>query len=132
MHRIGVRKVASALGFSAKSGEEAQSVPVILDCLQSEAEAAGGVAPLPEPPDTTIIKELRNLTGNSQIVGVAKQADTVINFYKGWLAAGKAARERLPEWDRLVAIHTSCSRLASGRGSEPSDGSDSVPPYLAD
>ena len=102
VHRIGVRKVASALGFSAKSGEEAQSVPVILDCLQSEAEAAGGVAPLPEPPDTTIIKELRNLTGNSQIVGVAKQADTVINFYKGWLAAGKAARERLPEWDRLV------------------------------
>ena len=101
VHRIGVRKVASALGLSAKSGEEAQSVPGILERLQGEAEAAGGVAPLPEPPDTTTIGELRNLTGNSQIVGIAEQADSLINLYKGWSAAGKAARERRCEWERL-------------------------------
>ena len=101
VHRIGVRKVASALGLSAKSGEEAQSVPGILERLQGEAEAAGGVAPLPEPPDTTTIGELRNLTGNSQIVGIAEQSDSLINLYKGWSAAGKAARERRCEWERL-------------------------------
>ena len=100
--RMEIRKVASALGFSANSGEEAQAVREILERLHSEAEASGGVAPLPELPDITMIRELQNLTENSQIVEVAKQADTLIKCYEGWSEAGKAARERLPEWDRLM------------------------------
>ena len=87
VQRIEVRKVASAMGLSAKSGEEAEAVPVILERLQSEAQAAGGEAPLPEPPDTTIVRELRELAGNRQIVRVAEQADTLIAHYKDWSVA---------------------------------------------
>ena len=93
--RIEVRKVASAMGLPAKSGEEAEAVPVILERLQSEAQAAGGDAPLPEPPNTTIVRELRDLDGNRQIVGVAEQADTLIGHHRG-LVGGCGGCTRAP------------------------------------
>ncbi|MDE0429555.1 MAG: BREX system P-loop protein BrxC [Caldilineaceae bacterium] len=99
--RIEVRKLASEMGLSMTSGEEAEAVLEILECLQDEAQAAGGEAPLPEPPDTTPISQLREIAGNRQIVEVAKQAKTLIAYHKDWTAAGEAARERLPEWRRL-------------------------------
>ena len=91
VQRIAVRNVALAMGLPAKSGEEAEAVPVILDRLQGEAQAAAGEAPLPEPPDSTIVSELRELAGNRQIVRVAEQADTLIALYRDWSAAGEAA-----------------------------------------
>ena len=102
--RIEVRKVASAMGLPAKSGEEAEAVPVILERLQSEAQTAGGDAPLPAQPDTAIARELRELAGNRQIVGVAEKADTLIEHHRDWSAAGEAAQERLPEWHRLERL----------------------------
>ena len=99
--RIQVRRVASAMGLPARSGEEAEAVPLILERLQSEAQAAGGEAPLPAQPDNTIVGEFRELAGNRQIVGVAEKADTLIDRHWDWLAAGEAAQERLPEWRRL-------------------------------
>ena len=104
IHRIGVRKIASAMGLPTKSGEEFRGCSVILERLQSEAQAAGGKAPLPGPPDTTIVRQLREMAGNRQIVGVAEQADNLISHYMDWAAAGESARERLPEWDRLQRL----------------------------
>ena len=104
LQRIGVRKVASALGLAVTSGEEAAAVPVILDRLQSEAQNAGGEAPLPQRPDADIVNKLREMAGNSQIVEVAEQADILIAHYKEWALAGEAARERLPEWKRLEEL----------------------------
>ena len=101
VQRIEVRKIASAMGLSTKSGEEAEAVPVILECLESAAKAASGEAPLPEPPDTTLVRQLHGMTGNRQIVEVADQAVTIITNYQDWSVAGEAARERLPEWRRL-------------------------------
>ena len=119
IHRIGVRKVASAMGLSVKSGEEPDAVPVILERLQSEAQGAGGQAPLPEPPDTTIIRELREMGGNQQIVGVAEQADTLIARFVDWSRAGKAARERLPEWDRAQRFLHHARSLSVGTELSP-------------
>lgn len=102
--RIEVRRVASAMGLSPKSGEEAEAVVEILECLQSEAQAAGGQAPLPAQPDTAIVRELRELAGNRQIVGLAQESDTLIDHHRDWSAAGEAARERLPEWHRLERL----------------------------
>ena len=101
VQRIGVRKVASEMGLSTKSGEEAEAVPVILERLQREAQNAGGEAPLPESPDTTLLSQLREMAGNRQIVKVAEQADTLITHYRDWSVASEAARERLSEWERL-------------------------------
>ena len=102
--RIAVRGVASAMGLPAKSGEEAEAIPVILERLQSVAQAASGEAPLPAQPDTAIVRQLRELAGNSQIVGVAEKGDILIGHHRDWSAAGEAARERLPEWQRLERL----------------------------
>ena len=102
--RIEIRKVASAMGLPAKSGEEAEAVVVILERLQSEAQAAGGEAPLPAQPDTAIVRELRELAGNRQIVGVAEKSDTLIDHHKDWSAYGEAKQERLPDWHRLERL----------------------------
>ena len=102
--RIEVRKVASAMGIPAKSGEEAEAVSVILERLQSEAQATGGEAPLPAQPDTAIVRELRELAGNRQIVRAAEKADTLIDHHRDWSAAGEVAQERLPEWHRLERL----------------------------
>ena len=102
--RIAVRGVASAMGLPAKSGDEAEAIPVILERLQIEAQAAGGEAPLPTRPDTALVRELRDLSGNRQIVGVAEKGDILIGHHRDWSAAGEAARERLPEWQRLERL----------------------------
>ena len=104
LQRIGVRKIASALSLAVMSGEEAAAVPVILERLQSEAQGAGGEAPLPQRPDADIVNKLRAMAGNSQIVEVAEQADILIAHHKDWSVAGEAAEERLPEWKRLEEL----------------------------
>ena len=101
VQRIEVRKLASEMGLVVKSGEEVEAVTMILERLRSEAQGAGGEAPLPKPPDVTIVSQLRDMAGNSQIVEVAKRADTLIALYRSWSAAGEAALERLPVWERL-------------------------------
>ena len=105
---------------------------MILERLQSEAQAAGGEAPLPAQPDTAIVRELRDLAGNRQIVGVAEKGDILIDHHRDWSAAGEAAQERLPEWHRLERLLAPCSHVARCHGIEPSDGSDSVPTFSAD
>ena len=104
LQRIAVRRVASDMGLGVKSGEEAETAPVILARLMEEAQAASGEAPLPEPPDLTLVKELQDQAGNQQIVGVAENADDLLNRHKAWSAAADAARQRLPEWRRLERL----------------------------
>ena len=104
VHRIEVRRVAARMGLPTSSGEEAEAVRLILESLQCKARAAGGEAPLPERPDTTIVSQLLDMAGNSQIVRVAEQADALIAHYGDWSGAGEAARERLPEWERLERL----------------------------
>ena len=101
VQRIEVRKLALGMGLPVKSGEEAEIVPTVLERLMDEAQAAGGDAPLPGPPDNTIIRELQELVGNPQIVGVAENADALLARHTEWSAAGEAALKRLPEWHRL-------------------------------
>ena len=101
LQRIEVRKLASGMGLPVKSGEEAEVVSAVLERLTDEAQAAGGEAPLPEPPDQTLIRELNELVGNPQIVAVAANADALLARHREWYAAGEAARGRIPEWHRL-------------------------------
>ncbi len=104
VHRIGVRNVALEVGLTVKSGEEAQAVPLILERLLSQAQNAGGEAPLPKLPDTTIVSQIQEMNGNQQIVGLAEQRDTLITHFKTWTASSEAARERLPDWKRLERL----------------------------
>lgn len=102
--RIEIRRVASGIGLQVRSGEEAQAVPVVLAHLMDEAQSAGGQAPLPSPPDTTLVRRLQNLVGNQQIVDVASNADALLADHEVWTEASEAARLRLPDWQRLETL----------------------------
>ncbi len=102
--RIEVRRVASGIGLQVGSGEEAQAVPKVLTRLMEVAQSAGGQAPLPSPPKTTLVRRLRGLAGNQQIVDVAAHADVLLADHKAWTEAAETARLRLPEWQRLEAL----------------------------
>ena len=60
--------------------------------------------PLPKAPDSTLIRELQELVGNPQIVGVAGNTDALLARHKELSAAGEVALERLPEWHRLETL----------------------------
>ena len=73
---------------------------------RTRPQSAGGQAPLPAPPDATLVRRLReNLAGgNQQIVDVAENADALLAFYRDWTEAAETARQRLPEWQRLETL----------------------------
>ena len=100
-HRMAVRRVATAVGFPLQSGEEAEALNSILARITEQAVAAGGDAPLPQPPDNSLVIRLQGLTGNQQVVEVADNAEKLIEHYQAWTEASKTIQERLPAWDQL-------------------------------
>ena len=119
LQRMEVRKVASGLGLQMRSGEEAEIVPAVLTRLMEACQAAGGEAPLSESPDNSIVRNLQDLAGNQQIVGVAENADALLASHKAWSTAGEAARLRLPEWRRLERLLYHARDLAVAADSRP-------------
>ena len=104
VQKIEVRKLASGIGLSVKSGEEPEAVTRILTQLLEEAETSGGEAPLPESLDDTLVRHLRDLAGNQQVVEVAENADALLAYHKVCSEAAEAVRERLPAWHRLETL----------------------------
>ena len=100
-HRMAVRKVATAMGFPLKGGEEGEALTSILARLTEQAIAAGGEAPLPQAPDNTLVVRLQGLTGNQQVVEVADNAERLTEQYQAWSEASKVIQERLPAWEQL-------------------------------
>ena len=110
VHRIGVRKVASAMGLPTKSGGRIRGCSGDLGAPPARSPRLPvGRLRFPNPPDATIVSQLRELAGNRQIVGVAEQADSLIAHYMDWSAASEAARERLPEWEAATEASSPCS-----------------------
>ena len=111
LQRMEVRRVASGIGLQVRSGEETEVIPELLKRLMEEAQAASGEPPLPDRTDDTLVKELQDLTGNQQIVGVAEKSDALLEHHEAWSVAAEAARERLPEWQRLERFLHHASNL---------------------
>ena len=96
--RIQIRKVMQKLGIQATSNEELRFAPQFLDALRELAEAAGGDAPQPEPPDTTFIDELRQCAGNEQLLALYNQRETISENIEQWQVVREKLKERLPQW----------------------------------
>ena len=107
MHRIGVRGLLTAVGLPYKNNEEAAAVPQLLQKLQDLADDAGGPAPLPARPDTSLVDDLLGKHGNEQFVAVYEARDALSERLQ-CLALGQGAKGEpdSPRWQVLQRLLT--------------------------
>jgi hypothetical protein len=102
--KVAVRRLMADVGLRVEPGEEAASLHAYLDRLLGLAESAGGEPPLPERPDISQVKKLRNVSGNELIAEVYEKRDVFKGWASSWSRAGELAQARLAAWARLEEL----------------------------
>ncbi len=89
-------------GVSAKASDDLEAKATeYLDVVEALANKAGGAAPLPEAPKTTMLADLRTRVGNDRLKGLLDNADALRADAAKWNKQAELAAKRVPEWDRL-------------------------------
>jgi hypothetical protein len=106
--KLTVRALFQQVGLSVKSGEEEQKAAEFLDALLRLAEKAGGDAPLPPLPSTSIIDDLAKLYGSEQLYGILKATDTIKASLIEWQTLSDRAAKRALAWQQLqqMTLHS--------------------------
>lgn len=102
--RLTVRKLLTEAGIDARSDEEPQAARAFVDHMLALARRAGGEPPLPAPPNTSHLRELGDREGNELLLGVFSERDRLRKELAGWETLAEKARERMPEWQRLLSL----------------------------
>jgi hypothetical protein len=97
--RLRLRKLFTSLKIQCKGGEEAIKASEFLNELLSLAASAGGPPPLPAPPATTEIDDLKRLVGGDQLAAIRIKADDLEKKISEWTKAKELAEKRKPVWD---------------------------------
>ena len=102
--RLRLRKLFQTLSISCKSGEEEACAEPFLDTLAQLAAAAGGQPPLPAPPATAAIADIRRLAGAERLAAMVAQADAWERDLATWRQARDLIAARLPSWQLLQRL----------------------------
>lgn len=97
--RIAIRGAYMELGIQCKSGEEALKAAEFLAALTVLAASAGGQPPMPAPPATTDIEDMKRLVGNDQLVAIKNSAAELKKRTAVWKKLKELADKRKPIWD---------------------------------
>lgn len=140
--KIKLRGLFQDAGISAKASDDLDAKSTeYLDAMLALAAKAGGAAPLPEPPKTQSIEDLRSMAGNERLAAVLTEAETLKTEAAEWKKSGALAEKRMPAWEslrkllavgagmpELVEVETSRQGIIDGR--LLLDASDHVPPLV--
>ena len=110
--KLALRGLYQKAGVAVKSGEEEQKAAAFLDALLALARSAGGEPPLPVPPSTAKIDELRRLTGSEQLGALLAARDEIEACLADWSARKERAELRRPGWSRLQRLAACADGLA--------------------
>jgi len=102
--RIQIRKLLQKVGVQAKPGEELVSVPQFLQKMQILAESAGGDAPKPAQPDTTLLNNIRLAAGNEQLLALYNERDELGQAFDGWTDLNSRIGKLWPTWEKLRVL----------------------------
>jgi len=97
--RLIIRKLIGSLRIPCKGGEEQIKATEFLSALSTLAGRAGGAPPLPAPPSTVVIDDLKQLVGNEQLAGIREKATELQKLVEEWKKATELAEQRKPLWD---------------------------------
>ena len=105
--RIAIRKLFQAAGVACKAGEEMTRAGEFVRALVDLASAAGGEAPRPPVPSTTVPEELSHLTGIEQLAAIRERAAELEKLIDEWKERARLIKERASGWDilRRLAHH---------------------------
>lgn len=96
--RIQIRKLFQKMGISSKPGEELSHVPEFLQKLSELAGSAGGEPPMPEPPDTSFLEDIRLSSGNEQLLAIYNLRDELSRHIDTWSDLSQGISRRMPQW----------------------------------
>jgi hypothetical protein len=102
--KLTLRGLYQQAGVQAKSGEEELKARAFLDAMHELARAAGGDSPLPAPPSTEKIEELRRKSGSEQLGALLDAAEELQQHLADWTARKQRAEARKPGWTRLQRL----------------------------
>lgn len=102
--RIKIRQILQKLDISVKNGDELGVVPEFVVRFESLANNAGGDAPRPERPDTTIIEPVRTSSGNEQLMALYERRDDLSQSIDEWTVVADRIEARLPLWNNLQTL----------------------------
>jgi hypothetical protein len=112
--KLKLRGLFQDAGISAKASDdlEMKSMEYLMH-VESLARTAGGNAPLPEPPKTATLTDLRARIGNDRLKGLLDQADALKAEVAKWKKQAELATKRVPEWEKLQRLLTAGAGVES-------------------
>jgi hypothetical protein len=99
--RIQIRQLLQKLGVNVKNGDELTALPEFLRLFEQLADAAGGEAPRPQRPDSSIIEPVRISSGNEQLMALYERREDIASLIDEWTATADRIEARLPLWNDL-------------------------------
>lgn len=99
--RLEIRKLFQAMGVSATSGNELKRVPEFLEKLTGLAGRAGGEAPKPERPDTSLLNDIRLAVSNEQLLVLFNNQEALKECIDLWGAQADRIGKRWAFWQKF-------------------------------
>ncbi|MEQ5874961.1 BREX system P-loop protein BrxC [Pseudoalteromonas sp. NFXS39] len=115
---IKVRGLINALlpeGQNCGSNEEQSKLPLAIANAKQIARSAGGEAPLPLAPCTTVLTDLEMYSGNEQLQQAFDAKDEIETKFKQWQEQADLAKSRMNQWNELKTASRLCKDLAIHR-----------------
>jgi hypothetical protein len=117
--KLAVRGVFGLAGVTALSGQEEAKAAEFLDAIENKVAQSGGEAPQPPPLGSTLLKELRNLSGPEQLKAILEAKDQLQELWDQACSLVDLKEKRQPGWERLIALLQQAQGLAIVQELEP-------------
>lgn len=111
--RLALRKLFQAADIACKAGEEGIKAREFLDAVLGLAAATGGEPPLPEPPPTAEIADLRHRVGNDLLAGILERRASLEAGIDEWKKTKSIAEARKPAWTTVDRMARHAAHLDS-------------------
>jgi len=98
---IKIRKLFSDVGVPCQPKEEAVKLPLLLNKLREQAQAATGEAPAPAAPDLASVEAVEAQSGNAQLLELYNRQEELSGLSKQWVKIAAEIQKRLPAWRQL-------------------------------
>ena len=95
---IKIRSLLAASGIDCQPGEEASKLDLLVDKGRTLAKKAGGEAPLPAYPNSSVFDEIAQQSGNAKLKYVLDEQDAIKQAIQQWTETASRIDLRRSDW----------------------------------